>query len=78
MERQLHHYGNQLSLARAVLGFLSVLATTAKVSVVDHGGLAGRRGEVSEGKEEEEEEEEEMVYTEEQVCGLSLSDMQCE
>ena len=74
MERQLHHYGNQLSLARAILGFLSVLATTAKASVVDHSGLAGKRGGVCEGEEEE---EEEVVYTEEQVCGLSPSDMQC-
>ena len=65
MERQLQHYGNQLPLATAIVGFLARLASTAKQSVSEpstgQGGGEGGRETVEGGSEERE------VYTEQQV-----------
>lgn len=61
VQRQLHHYGNQLSLAQSILGFLSCLACTAKQC------QSGMRGNDRGGEEDEEE-----VYTSEQVMSTNI------
>ena len=56
VEKQLELFGGQLPLATAILGFLSRLASTAKLSQTRDSGKGGVA------------EEEEEVYTLEQVC----------